>query len=138
MRKSSEISSGTGEARDKSHCDRVTASFKYNRNLFGGILGSLHRRRRESEDRIHFEADQLFGQCRQFFNASFGYPIFDNDILSLDIPEIMQTVAKYVAPRHIHRNGVVGQISELEDSVWLLRLNGNVPRKEHSPDHQAN
>src|ERR1044071_3777881 len=89
------------ETRDKPQYHGITARSEHNRNFSGGIFGSLHRRRRKSENCIDFETHEIVGELRQSFDTSFGNSIFDQNILALDISKITQCLAKYVAPRQI-------------------------------------
>src|SRR6516165_348125 len=93
-----------------------------NRNCGGRFLGRLQPLIPPDQHHVHIETGKLAGQFREAIEISFRPPSFDDDVLSLDIAQFPQALAKSVIDRRRRRKSC--EPSEARQFVRLLCVGG--------------
>ena len=84
----------SGEAGDETNFDWVIADAEDDRDRGGCRLGSQRRRRAACDDHGDPPANQFGRQLGQSIDLIIGPPVFDRDVLTLDIAGILQALTK--------------------------------------------
>jgi hypothetical protein len=124
-----------GLASNQAKGNRVTGSFKNNRNRTRGRFRCEGRLRAGRGDNADVSPHQISCHRRKLFDAPFGPAIFDGDVLIFDETRFTQALAKCdrEPPQSFGRAGV----HEPDNgSRWLLRTHRHRPCR-HSTSEQS-
>ena len=80
---------GPRETGDHPCRDRVYGGYEHDRDRPRGVLGRHDRRRPRCDNYVDIAADQFGCRVGELLRAT-RQPIFDVDVLALDIPELSQ------------------------------------------------
>jgi hypothetical protein len=89
-----QVAPRSGEAGDETNFDRVIADAEDDGDRGGCRLGSQRRRRAACDDHGDPPANQFGRQLGQSTDLIIGPPVFDRDVLTLDIAGILQALTK--------------------------------------------
>ena len=85
-----------------------------NGNCLGRFLGGTGRRRTDRDDDIDLESHQLGRERRADDRVSLRIALLDDDVLSLDIAKLAQTLPECFDAAESKRNGVTEHIRSAE------------------------
>jgi hypothetical protein len=76
----------------------------------------------------------LLSIAREPINVAFADTVFNGNSLAFDIAKIAQALAEGLAPRRIHSDRIVGQITDVRNFSRLLRMAHNCSKGEREND----
>jgi hypothetical protein len=82
---------GPSQARDESGADGIAGGGHHNGNALRRLPGRAHCLRAGRDNHVDVETDELSGEVGNSAR-SIGRAVFDNDVLSLDIPQLAQAL----------------------------------------------
>src|SRR5918999_5311250 len=118
---SCDVSARPCEAGDHPSRNRIDGGHENDRDRLRGTLGRRNRRRTRREKYINFETDEP-GRSTGKLVRTGRQPIFDADVLALDVPELAQPFPKAVDESS--RRWTVAQKPDAIDPPRRLRFCG--------------
>jgi hypothetical protein len=109
----------------------MVASRRDNRNCARRSLGSESSLTAGSNYGIDRQPNELSRECGQPIRVSFGVPVLDQDILSLDVAKFAKPLAQSGYARRVGRFVADSQVSNPRNFVGLLCMCRDAKQKEH-------
>ena len=94
------------------------------------MLGGQSPRRACRQDHVHFETEQLGGELGETLVLSLCPAELDENVLSLGVAEITETLAERLDAIAFERRGRVPQVTDPWDLPRLLRAGGERRRED--------
>jgi hypothetical protein len=91
---SSQVAARLGEAPYQSHLNKIASARRDDWNHLRGVAGSLGTNCSTGQNDIDLLAHQAASQFKQPIDDTLSPPIFNDDILSLDVVQCSQAVAE--------------------------------------------
>src|SRR2546423_13963363 len=115
-----DVSARPSETRNEAGLHRIHADLgDDDRDRACRAHGRKGRRLTVSHDDIHWQTDELRREAGKLFCVAACVPIFDGEVLPLDIASVAQTLLK--VPRTAIGAGRCAAVTEPTDSVWFRR-----------------
>jgi hypothetical protein len=127
-----QVSARTGEARRKSYPDRIGDEEYYNWYVRGRVLNGTRGLRRNGDDEIGLRSQEVGGERRKLVEARTRFLTFDDNVGSLDPPQLAKLLEESVHVAPGARGGAQ------HSNAWHLRrgLESGCRRKDKQPNQK--
>src|SRR5437660_2051798 len=123
-RESGDVTAGTGQAGGQAELDGIAHGYHDDRKRARRLMCSTSRGRPHRDDDLNPEADQVGDKPRKAVCLAVGPPVFDMDILSLDVALLTKAAAELLHEPSRRLRRVTREKADTTDAARRLGLDG--------------